>query len=146
MKSPINCFPLAAVIALSYILTASCSEAADLVNTNSSAGEMNTNNPANADNSKRNTRDRDHATLTPRDQGKSESDVQITRQIRKLVVNSTNHFSFMARNVKIITVDGKVTLRGPVKTVEEKDRIASEARGIAGENNVDDQLEIKSNP
>jgi osmotically-inducible protein OsmY len=49
-----------------------------------------------------------------------------------------------AHNVKIITQDGKVTLRGPVKTDEEKQRIEDIAKELAGVDNVDSELEVES--
>jgi osmotically-inducible protein OsmY len=51
--------------------------------------------------------------------------------------------SVNAQNVKIITVDGKVTLRGPVASSEEKRRIGEIAGQIARSENVDNQLEVK---
>ena len=48
-----------------------------------------------------------------------------------------------AKNIKIITRNGKVMLRGPVKTQQEKDAIAAKASEIAGKGNVEDQLEVK---
>jgi osmotically-inducible protein OsmY len=51
-----------------------------------------------------------------------------------------------AHNVKIITQDGVVTLRGPVKTQEEKSRIEEIARSVAGVKSVDSQIEVESNP
>jgi hyperosmotically inducible periplasmic protein len=45
--------------------------------------------------------------------------------------------------VKIVSANGSVTLRGPVKTEEEKTAIASKAQAIAGAGKVDDQLEVK---
>jgi len=45
-----------------------------------------------------------------------------------------------------VTADGKVTLRGPVKTDAEKSGIVTIAKSVAGEGNVDDQLEVKANP
>jgi osmotically-inducible protein OsmY len=51
--------------------------------------------------------------------------------------------SVNAKNVKIITVDGRVTLRGPVKTAEEKRLIGEIADRIARSENVDNQLEVK---
>ncbi len=60
-------------------------------------------------------------------------------------VSTTNDFSVDAKNVKIITVAGKVTLRGPVNTTGEKSGIEAIARNIAGDANVNDQLEVKSN-
>ena len=50
--------------------------------------------------------------------------------------------SVNARNVKIITADGKVTLRGPVNTQEEKDAIDGIAKNVAGKDNVDNQIEV----
>ena len=98
------------------------------------------------DNTRVNVRDRNDATLTPGDQGNSPQDRDTTIKIRKALVSSTNGFSVSARNVKIITTDGKVTLRGPVKTDAEKTGIATLARSIAGASNVDDQLEVQANP
>ena len=99
---------------------------------------------ADADNTKRNARDADGTTLTPLDQGESEADRTITQQIRKAVVADGN-LSTNAQNVKIITRDGVVTLRGPVKSPEEKATIASFAQQTGGVKRVDNQLEIESN-
>ena len=99
---------------------------------------------ADADNTKRNTRDADGTTLTPLDQGESEADRTITQQIRKAVVADGN-LSTNAQNVKIITRDGVVTLRGPVKSPEEKATIASFAQKTGGVKRVDNQLEIERN-
>jgi osmotically-inducible protein OsmY len=67
------------------------------------------------DNTVRNVRDRNNNTLTPLDQGNSKADLQITSQIRKQIIASKT-MSVNAKNVKIITENGRVTLRGPVKT------------------------------
>jgi osmotically-inducible protein OsmY len=98
------------------------------------------------DNSKINQRDRGNNTLTPGDQGSSDTDRQLTRKIRQDLVGTTNEFSVIAKNVKIITDNGKVTLRGPVNTQAEKTGIETIAKSVAGEGNVDDQLEVKTNP
>ena len=100
---------------------------------------------ADVDNTKRNARDADGNTLTPLDQGENEVDRTITQQIRKAVVGKDD-FSTNAKNVKIITQDGVVTLRGPVKSSEEKATIASFAQKTAGVKRVDNQLEIERNP
>ena len=96
-----------------------------------------------ADNTARNTRDRQDDKLSPLDQGGSESDRAITQEIRKSVV-ADDSLSTNAKNVKIITVDGVVTLRGPVKTADEKTTIAALAKKAAGAKSVDDQLEIET--
>ena len=96
---------------------------------------------ADADNTKRNARDADGHTLTPLDQGESETDRTITQQIRKQVVGH-DQLSTNAKNVKIITQDGVVTLRGPVKSATEKKAVADRAKSEAGVKRVDDLLEI----
>ena len=93
------------------------------------------------DNSRVNQRDRDSAALTPMDQGSSEADRARTQQIRQAVMRD-KALSFTAKNVKIITINGKVTLRGPVKTEAERAAIEADARGVAGGEQVDSQLEI----
>lgn len=100
----------------------------------------------NADNTARNDRDREDATLTPGDQGNSPADREITQKIRKTLVSGPGDYSVTAKNIKIITVNGKVTLRGPVRTEAEKSGIVTFAKTVAGEGNVEDQLEVKVNP
>jgi hyperosmotically inducible protein len=94
-----------------------------------------------ADNSKRNVADRNEASVTPGDQGSSDADIAITREIRKSVVDQDG-LSMNAKNVKIVTSDGVVTLRGPVADPAEKERIASIAAKVDGVKQVDDQLEV----
>jgi osmotically-inducible protein OsmY len=95
----------------------------------------------NADNSAKNKRD-DGTTVTPVDQGKSETDLKATTAIRKAII-ADKAMSVDAQNVKIVTVNGTVTLRGPVDSLGEKDRIAELAKTAVGDNNVDNQLEVK---
>jgi|GEM_PF-3321225 len=116
-------------------------------NTSMPMSDQNTNTTVtDANNSRLNVRDRNDATLTPGDQGSSAADRDITQKVRQSIVSGTNNYSLAARNVKIITVNGKVTLRGPVNTAEEKAGIAAIAINIAGAGNVDNQLEVKTNP
>jgi hyperosmotically inducible periplasmic protein len=98
-----------------------------------------------ADDTGRNVRDRDDRTLTPMDQGGSEGDRTITQNIRKQVTDH-DELSTNAKNVKIITVDGVVTLRGPVKNENEKTTIAGIARKAPGVKRVEDQTEVERNP
>jgi osmotically-inducible protein OsmY len=93
------------------------------------------------DNTGRNVRDRGGETKTAGDQSESEADRTITQNIRQAVV-ADESLSTNAKNVKIITVDGAVTLRGPVKSEKEKADIANKAKQIAGVKRVDNQLEI----
>jgi osmotically-inducible protein OsmY len=97
------------------------------------------------DNTAKNVRDRNDATLTPADQGTSPADREVTQKIRKALMIDTSGYS-TGKNIKIITVNGKVTLRGPVKTEAEKTGIVTIAKTVAGEGNVEDQLEVKANP
>jgi hyperosmotically inducible periplasmic protein len=87
-----------------------------------------------------NVRDRKPDAVTPLNQNENEQDVTMTASIRKQVVAAK--MSTDATNVKIITQNGHVTLRGPVDSVDEKSRILKIAEGIAGAKNVDNQLEI----
>jgi len=96
-----------------------------------------------ADNTARNAADRAGETLTPVDQGNSKADVTMTAQIRKEVVALRN-LSVNGQNVKIITNEGKVTLRGPVNSADEKRQIGEIATRYAQPGNVDNQLEVKA--
>jgi hyperosmotically inducible protein len=100
--------------------------------------------PADAqpDNTKVNQRDTNGAALTPMDQSNSQTDLKITQQIRQAVM-ADGTLSFTAKNVKIITQGGKVTLRGPVKSEQERSNIEAAARKVAGVAQVDNQLEVK---
>ena len=89
-----------------------------------------------------NVRDRDSNAKTPLDQNENKADIDITAKIRQQVVDTK--MSVKAQNVKIITQDGKVTLRGPVETAAEKTRIEEIARAVAGVNNVDNQLDVNN--
>jgi hyperosmotically inducible periplasmic protein len=100
--------------------------------------------PTAPDNTGRNVRDRGGVTRTPGDQSESEADRTVTQQIRRAVV-SDDSLSTMAKNVKIITAEGVVTLRGPVENPNEKEAIEAKARQLAGMNKVDNQLEVKGN-
>ncbi len=98
-----------------------------------------------ADNSARNARDAKGGSMLPTDQGNSEIDRTITQTIRAAVV-ANDKLSMNAHNVKIITLDQVVTLRGPVKTAAEKAEIASVATKTSGVKHVDNQLEIETTP
>ncbi len=94
-----------------------------------------------ADNTKINERDR-HGTLTPMDQGSSGDERRITASIRKEIMGDKT-VSFTEKNVKVITVGSKVTLRGPVKSDQDKSAIGAIASRTAGVSEVDNQLEVK---
>ncbi len=94
-----------------------------------------------ADNTAVNKRDSGASAPTPINQKENSADIATTAGIRKAVVGD-DALSQTAKNVKIITADGKVTLRGPVKSEQEKAAIKAAAVKIAGASNVDDQLEV----
>src|ERR1700684_4581622 len=94
------------------------------------------------DNTAVNARDRNADAMTAGEQSNAKSDVELTREIRRAVVKDDS-LSMLAHNVKIVAANGAVTLRGPVKTEQEKVAIESKAQAIAGANKVDDQLEVK---
>ena len=96
-----------------------------------------------ADNTGKNERDRDHQTLTPGDQSERPVDRQLSQTIRQAVMKEKS-LTMTAKNVKIITAKGRVTLHGPVNTAEEKAKIAQLAKGAAGKVPVDNQLEVKA--
>ena len=95
------------------------------------------------DNSGRNVRDRDNQTKTSGDQSESEADRTISQNIRA-AITADDSLSTNGKNVKIITNEGTVTLRGPVKSDKEKSDIEAKAKQIAGVKKVDNQLEIAS--
>ena len=97
--------------------------------------------PYEADNTGKNVRDRGDDTLTPTDQGGSPADRELTAKIREAIVDD-DALSVQAQNVKIITVNGAVTLRGPVKSAAEKAAVDAKAKKIAGAGRVHNQLEI----
>jgi len=98
-----------------------------------------------ADNTGRNARDSKGNKLTPFDQGGSAADREISATIRKALVDN-DQLSMNAHNVKIITRNGQVTLRGPVKTASEKTTVANVAAKTNGVKGVNNQLEVERNP
>ena len=93
------------------------------------------------DNTAVNERDRDANAKTPIDQNENQSDIDITAGIRQRVVDT--QMSVNAQNVKIITQNGKVTLRGPVATADEKKQVEDFAKEVAGADKVESQLEVE---
>jgi hyperosmotically inducible protein len=90
-----------------------------------------------ADNTKTNA----SASPTADQQKMNPSDRTMTQKIR-MAIHNDKSLSTYAHNVKIITQDGKVTLKGPVRSEDEKSNIAMKAAAVAGDGNVDDQLTI----
>lgn len=97
-----------------------------------------------ADNSGKNARDKSGETMTADRQTEgSKSDVDITREIRQALTHD-NSLSTSAKNVKIVTKNGIVNLRGPVSNPGEITKIGNIAKNCAGVSQVENQLEVKN--
>jgi hyperosmotically inducible protein len=94
------------------------------------------------DNTKVNQRDRNKSAPTADQQKANKADQETTRQIRQAVMQDKS-LSTYAHNVKIITQNGMVTLKGPVRSDQERSAIEAKADDIAGKDNVTNQLEVK---
>ena len=94
-----------------------------------------------ADNTKVNQRDRNTNAPAADTQGNSKADVERTAAIRK-AIKSHKDLSTYANNVKIVTQNSRVTLRGPVRDESEKALIGKIATDIAGAENVTNDLDI----
>jgi len=91
-----------------------------------------------ADNTKNN---RDKTSPTADQQKLTPADRELTKKIRASI-NNDKSLSTYAHNIKIISQDGKVTLRGPVRSEDEKAAIESKATAIAGPNSVTNMLDV----
>ncbi len=90
------------------------------------------------DNTKKN---KDQTSPTADQQKMNPSDRAITQKIRK-AIHQDKSLSTYAHNIKVITQNGKVTLRGPVRSEEEKSNLEAKAVSVAGQENVTNQLEV----
>jgi hyperosmotically inducible protein len=84
---------------------------------------------------------KDQSQPTADQQKMNPADRAITQKIRK-AIHDDSTLSTYAHNIKIITQDGKVTLRGPVRTEDEKAGLEAKAVSVAGQGNVNDMLEV----
>jgi hyperosmotically inducible protein len=98
---------------------------------------------ARPDNTRVNARDRQASEATADQQKNDRSDVELTRQIRKSLI-ADKSLSTYAHNLKVITQDGKVTLKGPVATVEEKALVEEKAGAVAGQANVISEVSVST--
>lgn len=97
----------------------------------------------NADNTALNQRDRSGETNTSGDQSNDSADLKITQAIRQALVKD-GELSSTAKNIKVITANGQVTLRGPVNNAQEKAKVDQIARSAAGGAQIVDQLDVKN--
>ena len=96
-----------------------------------------------ANNTATNERDRSGETKTSGDQSNTSGDLRITQAIRRGLMKD-NNLSSDAKNIKVITANGQVTLRGPVNNAEEKTKIEQLAKSAAGGAQIVDQLDVKN--
>ena len=94
-----------------------------------------------ADNTGINKRDQSQKERTAGQQGETKPDREITQKIRRAIVTDKS-LSTYAHNVKIITVDGMVTLKGPVRSEEEQRTIEEKAAQKAGNGNIKSEIGI----
>jgi hyperosmotically inducible periplasmic protein len=93
------------------------------------------------DNTKVNQRDTKASEPTADQQHNDRSDLDITQRIRKSIA-ADKSLSTYAHNVKVISQDGKVTLKGPVRSGAEKASIEAKAAEIVGHDNVTSELAV----
>ncbi|MDP9064768.1 MAG: BON domain-containing protein [Pseudomonadota bacterium] len=94
------------------------------------------------DNTKSNKLDPSNRTVSADKQGQGSADVKMTQEIRRSIM-ADKSLSTYAHNVKIVTVDGAVTLNGVVNSDEEKATIKSKATKVAGAGKVTDEMKVK---
>lgn len=84
---------------------------------------------------------KDHA-VTAESQSHTKSDRTITRKVRKAIVADKSLSSY-AHNIKIITLNGAVTLKGPVRSEEEKQKIEADAASAVSADAITNELTVK---
>jgi len=94
------------------------------------------------DNTKNNAADRSTGAPTADTAKNDKSDRETMKEIRKAIV-SDKSLSTDAHNVKVIAANGKVTLRGPVRSEDERKTVEAAAVKVAGAGNVDNQMTVK---
>lgn len=98
--------------------------------------------PTAPDNTRVNKADRNNAQPTAQNQSNAKADRELAANVRKAITRDKS-LSTYAHNVKVIARDGTVTLRGPVRSGDEKTKVAELAREAAGSEKIDDQMSIK---
>jgi hyperosmotically inducible periplasmic protein len=124
-------------------LTAACSGETETKTTETTPAPSAEPAATDADNTARNAEIT--AAEAPTAQGESEADIKTTAAIRKAVVDDKS-LSVNAHNVKIVTANGVVSLRGPVKSEDERMNIEAKAKQAAGVTRVHNFLEVEKNP
>ncbi len=100
------------------------------------------NSAPSADNTKVNKRDRKEGAVTADQQKENSNDRELTANIRRALMDNKD-LSTYAHNVKIVTRNGMVTLKGPVRSAEEKQTVEAKATEMAGAGKVKSMLAVK---
>jgi hyperosmotically inducible periplasmic protein len=103
------------------------------------------NQPAKPDNSSVNQQDRQSGAITADSQKENRNDRTLTQQIRKSLVKDKS-LSTYAHNVKVVSQNGVVTLKGPVRSEDEKRTVEAKAAEIAGRDNVKSEISVAPKP
>ena len=93
------------------------------------------------DNTTRNKGHEDKSAVNAADAGNSKSDIKLAKDIRRKLVDDKSLSSY-AKNAKVIVKDGHVTLKGPVRSNDEADKLVNAAKACAGDSNVASELEV----
>ena len=99
---------------------------------------------SNVDNTAINNRDKYAGNITPEDQFNTTEDRNLLAAVRRSVVHDKS-LSVMAHNIKIMVDTGKVTLRGPVKTADEKLKVEKIVQAVKGVSSINNSLDVKTN-
>ena len=94
-----------------------------------------------ADNTKVNKRDRADGAVTADQQKENASDLALVKKIRQSLMNDKS-LSMYAHNVKVVAQDGQVTLKGPVRSEDEKKSVEAKATKIAGAGRVTNEITV----
>jgi len=97
------------------------------------------------DNTKVNKADRNQGKATAGQQKENRSDLEITQKIRR-AITSDKALSTYAKNIKVITQNGEVTLRGPVRSEEDKSAVEAKASDVVGAAHVKNELQVAVKP
>jgi hyperosmotically inducible periplasmic protein len=98
---------------------------------------------AQPDNTANNKGDNKKGAMTADNQKETTADRELAKKIRKSIAGDSSLSSY-AHNVKVIVRDGMVTLKGPVKSEDEKNAVGAKANDIAGADKVQNELTVKS--
>ena len=79
---------------------------------------------------------------TADNQSNAQNDRMLAQQVRKAIV-ADKDLSTYAHNVKVIVANGEVTLKGPVKSDDEKQKVAADASSVAAADKIVNQLTVK---